>query len=42
MNKVFFLGGEYVRPEVAHNLMQLIAEGTGLKLHITQLAIAII
>eukprot|EP01102_Stenamoeba_stenopodia_P016901 TRINITY_DN5972_c0_g1_i1.p1 TRINITY_DN5972_c0_g1~~TRINITY_DN5972_c0_g1_i1.p1 ORF type:complete len:1192 (-),score=301.43 TRINITY_DN5972_c0_g1_i1:58-3633(-) len=29
MNKVFFLGGEYVRPEVAHNLMQLIAEGTG-------------
>jgi len=27
--KVFLLAGELVKPEVAHNLMQLIAEGTG-------------
>lgn len=29
MTNVFFLGGELVRPEVAHNLMRLIAEGSG-------------
>jgi len=27
MIQVFLLGGELVRPMVAHNLMQLIAEG---------------
>lgn len=27
MIRVFQLGGELVRPEIAHNLMQLIAEG---------------
>lgn len=29
MNAVFELGGELVRPDVAHNLMRLIAEGSG-------------
>ena len=29
MNSVFELGGELVRPDVAHNLMRLIAEGSG-------------
>jgi len=29
MNTVFELGGELVRPQVAHNLMQLIGEGIG-------------
>eukprot|EP00743_Colponemidia_sp_Colp-15_P002166 GILK01002351.1.p1 GENE.GILK01002351.1~~GILK01002351.1.p1 ORF type:complete len:1062 (-),score=193.43 GILK01002351.1:67-3252(-) len=29
MNQVFELGGELVRPEVAHNLLRLIAEGGG-------------
>ena len=29
MNGVFELGGELVRPDVAHNLMRLIAEGSG-------------
>ena len=27
MNEVFELGGNLVRPQVAHNLMQLIGEG---------------
>ncbi len=27
MIKVFFLGGDLVKPEIVHNLMQLIAEG---------------
>jgi len=29
MNAVFELGGELVRPDIAHNLMRLIAEGSG-------------
>ena len=29
MNAVFELGGDLVRPDVAHNLMRLIAEGSG-------------
>ena len=29
MNVVFELGGELVRPDIAHNLMRLIAEGSG-------------
>ena len=29
MNSVFEMGGELVRPDIAHNLMRLIAEGSG-------------
>ena len=31
MNAVFELGGDLVRPDVAHNLMRLIAEGSGVR-----------